>query len=536
MLPSQPSFERRALNRVTFGASDADERYVQGIGWARWVSEQLAAPAGDDATIASFLANQTMHIEYNASSGDNADQFWPAVKEDRPLNYLKASTQDLWSLYAAVNKTVSGSEITRVRQELAAATWIRNTGAQWQLREFMTDFWHNHFNIGKAAHETGTVELPVYDRDVIRPNVFGNFRDLLYATATSTSMQIYLDNWLSRASTPNENYSREILELHTLGAQVYLGLNTAPAPNTQAGPYLVAPGFTDADITQASRALSGWTVANGQYVGAGKVLSMTGAFAYDPQLHNTSAGMFMGHDLSKLTADMAQGNRVIDIAAYHPATASFITGKLARRIFGDTPPQAVLDRAYATWMANLYAPDQIALVLKAILLEGIEVGTLPAQKVRRPYEHLIAVFRTTAAVVNASPNMTNAFDPVSDFLFAWGPPNGRPDTNAYWLTTGAILTEWNNAMNWQYVSQITTSLASQTPATARGTAQAIVEYWVNRMVGFALSADGMSALITDPGIAGIPNMIRGNYKAADIENAYRRLVGLIAQAPEFMYR
>ena len=127
----------------------------------------------------------------------------------------------------------------------------------------------------------------------------------------------------------------------------------------------------------------------------------------------------MGVDLSTLPAnDQSQGNAVLDIAAYHPGTAAFVTGKLVRRIFGDAPPQAVYDRALAAWLANATAPDQIARVLKAILVDGLEVGILPATKLRRPYEHLIALFRATDMVVNAGTTMTSAFDPVTDFLFA----------------------------------------------------------------------------------------------------------------------
>ena len=533
MLPTTASFERRALNRVTFGARDVDEAYAQQIGWSNWVAEQLAAPAGDDPALAAFLANQTMPISYGASSS-TTNPGWPAVTEVRPLNYLGASTTDLWALEAGNNSSVSPSEVYRVRQELAAATWIRNTQSKWQLREFMTDFWHNHFNIGKNAHETATVELPIYDAQVIRPNVFGNFRQLLGAVANSTSMMIYLDNWLSKASVPNENYSREVLELHTLGAGVYHGVVSDETPATQSGDYVATSGFTDADVTQASRCLSGWTVSNGQYAGMGRVLPIDGSFAYNPLMHNTTAGMFMGVDMSQITGSMAQGNAVLDIAGYHPATAAFIVNKLAVRLFGDTPPPAVIQRGLATWMAAQEAPDQIAQVLTAMLVDGNEIGTSPAQKLRRPYEHLMALFRTTDAVVNASTLMTSAFDPVTDFLFAWLPPNGRPDYNAYWLSTGAIMAMWNNAMTWQAMSQIQTSLSAQTPATVRNLPEATIEYWVARMVGFSLSSAGMQGLLADQ--AGTNGTAYILATGADAESSFRRLIGLISQAPEFMYR
>ncbi|TAL02665.1 MAG: DUF1800 domain-containing protein [Rhodospirillaceae bacterium] len=536
MLPTAPSFERLALNRVTFGARSVDEAYVQQIGWSAWVESQLAPPPGDDPDLASFLNTQTMHIKYAAAT----DGSWPTVDEMRPLDYINASTSTLWNLWKGTvenPQTESGSEVYRIRQELAAATWIRNAHSHFQLREFMTDFWHNHFNIGKAAHEYATAVLPVYDRAVIRPNVFGNFRQLLEATANSTSMMAYLDNWLSQASTPNENYAREVLELHTLGAGAYLGL-TDPGPlQTQSGQYTVTAGFTDQDVTQASRALSGWTLANGQRAAHNVVLPVTGEFIYNSVQHNTQAGTFMGINIAPMKDDMVQGNAVLDIAAYHPATAAFIVGKLCRRIFGDTPPAAVLTRAQNVWMANQTAPNQIQKVLETILLDGPEVGTGPAVKLRRPYEHLIALFRTTDMVVNANPNMTAVLDPVTDGLFAWTPPNGRPDNNAYWQSSGAIMAEWNNAYTWPHAAEIQTNLASQTPSSAASSATGVVEYWVGRMIGSAISSTSMNALVTDQsGPYGVPAYLQHATSTENVENMYRRLVTLITQTAEYLYR
>ncbi len=537
MLASSPSFERTALGRVTFGATSQDEAYAQQIGWDAWVEEQLAAPAGDDPDLAAFLSTQTLAISY-AAAPDNSTATYGATNEPaRPFDYLNASTTSLWTLQQQSGNSVAPAEVTRVRQELAAATWIRNTHSKYQLREFMTDFWHNHFNIGKAAHEYATVCLPVYDQQVIRPNVFGNFRQLLQAVATSTSMQGYLDNWLSRAATPNENYSREVLELHTLGG-AYLGIVDSTPPSVLSGANMVTTGFTDADVTQASRALSGWTLCNGQFVGDGKILPITGEFAYNPAQHNTKAGTVMGVDLTGMTKDMAQGNAVLDIAAYHPATAAFIVGKLCRRIYGDTPPQTALSRGISAWMQNQSAPDQIKQVLRALLNDPNfpDIGRGDRVKLRRPYEHLIALFRSTGMVVNATTDMTSAFDPVTDFLFAWTPPNGRPDYNAYWLTTGAIMTAWNNSMTWPNRAQIKTTLIDQTPVGSLSSATTVVEYWVGRMVGFALSTSGMTSLVNDQaGTLGVPAAVRGNNRTT-IENALKRLVGLISQTPEFLYR
>jgi uncharacterized protein (DUF1800 family) len=427
-------------------------------------------------------------------------------------------------------------ELLRVKQELIAATWIRNTHSKFQLREFMVDFWMNHFNIGKNEAAMSSALLPVFERSVIRPNIFGNFYTLLRATAGSGSMLVYLDNWVSTASTPNENYAREVIELHTLGGDAYRGtVSQASVPKGADG---IAVGYTDDDVVMASRALSGWTVEYGQLGGDGRSLPSTGKFIFNMRQHNRTAGMFLGVNLATLnTADMSQGERVIEIIAKHPSTATFVVTKLAKRIFGDTPPQAVIDRGVAAWNANLSASNQIALVLRAMLLNGDEVFTAPVAKVRRPYERIIAVARTTDMTVSAATFMSTMLDPLNDGLGAWPAPNGRPDSNGYWLSTGSMVGTWNLISQLMFLNDFAGgSLAAQAPSTAESSATGIVEYWVERMVGYALRGAAMSALVYDQGFGyGVPSMMKKGTDAQQ-ENAHRRLVSLIATAEEFTMR
>ena len=288
-------------------------------------------------------------------------------------------------------------------------------------------------------------------------------------------------------------------------------------------------GLTDNDILQASRALSGWTIQYGQAFSDRE----DGTFFFNKWQHNDTAGKFLGFDLSTLSGQ-AQGRKVLDLVANHPATAPFVCGKLARRIFGDTPPQAVIDRAVAAWNANRDQPDQIKRVLSAILLDGPEIGTGPALKVRRPYERFIAMVRTTDVVLQAGWNYVNFFWDLSDSPFIWPTPDGRPDNNAFWLTTYA------HVVTWQYLQELgqsggpTLTFAEQTPAEAFRSPAALVEYWVRRMIGYPLSPaamDALAAIVSEVGLTPQPGATRPWNEAFA-----RKIIATIAAAPEFVMR
>ena len=345
-------------------------------------------------------------------------------------------------------------------------------------------------------------------------------------------MLIYLDNWVSSATTPNENYAREIMELHTLGAGAYYGETTPP--DVAAGMSAHA-GFSDQDIVQASRALSGWTLKYGQRAGNNSFQPDTGEFVFNAYQHNNNAAQILGYNMTNKPG-MTQGQGFLDIIAYHPATGPFVVAKLAKRMFGDTPPEAVTARGVLAWNTYQQAPDQIARVLRAMLLDGNEVLTEPPTKIRRPYERIVALFRTTDMVVNASTSMLSILDSLSDGLFAWPAPNGRPDVNDYWLATGANMQTWNLLLQIPQLAQIKTTLSAQMPSSMQTSASAVVEYWVGRMVGFELGNGGMNALVADQaGGSGVPAMARTN-NANRIEQAHRRLVSLIATTEEFTLR
>ena len=195
-----------ALSRFGNGPTPDDFSALSKRSFASWIEEQTAPPKGDDPATSARLKASTLRIHYGAGP----DNKWPAVDEARPLGLLDQPIDAVWPLLDNNAKPRDGAERRRAMDEVVAATYIRNTYAKYQLREAMAQFWHDHFHVNANADEHIMVALPTYDRDVIRPHVLGNFREMLEGVASSTAMLYYLSNQSSRAGSANENYGREL--------------------------------------------------------------------------------------------------------------------------------------------------------------------------------------------------------------------------------------------------------------------------------------------------------------------------------------
>lgn len=528
-----PPLEVIALNRMAYGPRPGDVARVRAMGFAAYVEEQLAPDDDDDAVLHAHLKAARMPIEHEG----NAD--YPAVDEMRPLRALQQPLAELWRLVDWEHAPEAPyAEIERPTAEVIMATFLRAIYSKWQLREVLVEFWHNHFHVNVFSDDERILAtFPLYDRDVISAHALGNFRAFLAAVAQSTAMLYYLDNFSSKASPANENYARELFELHTLGAAHYYNHQYQHWRDVPGATDGRAEGYIDEDVYEAARAFTGWTVADGRELDDGDVLPSTGAFHYYAGWHDPYQKRVLGAEFAPNQPALADGQQVLDILAYHPATARHICTKLCRRLVADDPPATLVERAVATWMETQTAPDQIAQTVRAIVLSP-EFAATWGQKVKRPYEVLLALLRATDATVQPGYDLHEVLSLYGYRMFAWQAPDGHPDTASYWLSTNAMLGRWNIPVvvlfNWLGEAQV--DLLAQQPADVR-TPRQVVRYWGERLLGYPVDAT------TSEQVTGL----LGTHLAADeplsgLEDAEHQqyvvayLVAMLAMTPHFQWR
>jgi uncharacterized protein (DUF1800 family) len=332
-----------------------------------------------------------------------------------------------------------------VANELVEGKLLRAIYSDRQLQEVMTDFWFNHFNvfIGKGADR---YLLTSYERDVIRPRALGKFEDLLVATAQSPAMLFYLDNWLSvgpnsdvangipkqannqsrqrirnKAQTNqskgkrnglNENYGRELMELHTLG---------------------VNGGYTQQDVTEVARVFTGWTL---------KQPKQGGGFTFEERTHEPGDKMVLGHRIKP--KGEKEGVEVLHLLAHNPATARFICTKLAVRFVSDEPPQALVDRMTQTFLKK---DGNIREVLKA-MLDSPEFWAPAAYraKVKTPLEFVVSAVRASGAEVTDAMPIARQLQNMGMQLYGAQPPTGYSMKADAWVNSSALLARMNFAL------------------------------------------------------------------------------------------
>jgi uncharacterized protein (DUF1800 family) len=311
-----------------------------------------------------------------------------------------------------------------VARDLSEGKLLRAVYSNRQLDEVLTDFWFNHFNIflDKGADRYLVTE---YERDVIRPHVLGKFKDLLVATAKSPAMLFYLDNWQSvgpdapqargkkGARGLNENYGRELLELHTLG---------------------VDGGYTQHDVTEAARCFTGWTILQPQ---------RGGTFSFNQRVHDNGEKTVLGVKIAA-GGGMSDGEKVLDIVAHHPATAHFISKKLAMRFVADEPPPALVERMAQTFLktdGDLRAVMRTMLESKEFFSEGAY-----RSKLKSPLEVVASAVRAVNGEIDYAFPLANQVSQLGQPLYRKQEPTGYSNSSMEWLNSGGLLARMNFAL------------------------------------------------------------------------------------------
>lgn len=474
----KPPLEAIVLARLAHGHTAEELERVRTIGRTAWVKEQLRAPDGDDPAMKDRLAKATLRIEYAAEK----DKF-PALKEDRPLRALDAPLKDLWPLRDYSKNNIPWQERVRPRDEVVAATWLRARYAQYQLREVLVGFWHDHFHVN-ALHDDIAIAVtwPLYDR-IVRRHALGNFRDFLEDVATSTPMLVYLNNRTSKASPANENYARELFELHALGADAYLNHlynRWREVPGATKGS---PAGYIDQDVYEAARAFTGWTIEDGSWSPEG-LLPNTGAFTYHAAWHDPYQKRVLGVELDANAPPLSDGRRVLDLVHEHPATARHVCTKLVRRLVADNPPKRLVDRAVSVWRANLKSKDQIARVVEAIALSD-EFGKTWGQKAKRPFEFVVSLLRASGTDYRPEPGLPWLALTMGERPFGWPTPDGPPDAAEPWLSANSMMGRWNAAFWLMSKGNPATApdFAARTPDSVKTLGQA-ADFWAERLLPF----------------------------------------------------
>jgi uncharacterized protein (DUF1800 family) len=442
------------LNRLAFGPRPGDVDRVVGIGVEDWIEKQLHPDRLDDTRLSGRLAQLST---LSMSSQELFDRFEKPLREARrklkeSADWGTGSAAALPVLSPADKETMQAmippeNRPRRILEELSAARVLRAVYSERQLNEVLVDFWMNRFNIffNKGLDR---VLVTAFERDTIRPHIWGRFEDLLMATAKSPAMLIYLDNAVSvadeanRPAPPprpfrtkysflkaaqkesraqmksaaglNENYARELMELHTLG---------------------VDGGYTQKDVTELARALTGWSIdRKGQE---------PGGFLFRARMHDEGAKVILGLRLPA-GGGIEEGEKVIRALARDPATARHIAYQLCQRLVADDPPRELVDRVARRFLAT--GGDLRETVRAVVESPEFFDPDVYRAKVKSPFEYVVSAIRATGADTDGGVPIDRAVAQMGEPLYLCQPPTGYSDTASAWVNTGALVARLNFAL------------------------------------------------------------------------------------------
>lgn len=488
-----------ALNRLAFGPSSADRQRVETLGLERWVAEQLAP--GDDPAMAERLSGfKTLNLTVAESFRE-----YPRPQQKLKALGVDVKTEEGKAQAKAMAKENPDELPRQLVIELTQAKLLRAANSKRQFEEVMVDFWFNHFNVSAEKNRVRWM-VNAYEREAIRPHVFGRFRDLLGATAKHPAMLWYLDNWMSvrdgftlparkrddddepRVMGLNENYARELLELHTVG---------------------VNAGYTQQDVREAARALTGWGVESRPRQ------RDFGQFEFHALAHDDGAKSVFGLTLpAGLGRD--DGERLLDFLARHPATAKHLATKLCQRLVSDSPSPQLVDRVAAVFLST---DGDLPSTYRAIV-ESPEFWSSAGSKTRTPFEFVIASVRAVGTLDEAQRPLAAALEVLGQPLYRCAPPTGYRDDAAAWVSAGALVSRINFGLRLATgrVPGVVVQLPPQDSSVER-----VAEQVLGRPASKATLATVTRALGPDESL---------DEKRLDVS----KVVGLLLGSPEFQKR
>ena len=456
-LPSQYEQDRAKLflSRATYGAHAGDRDAILAMGTESWLEKQLSPTQTDDSEAINKLAS---FENITLSTSELMSKYPRPTRAEREA--MQKERQDAESN----GKSNQGRRRSmeegpgRILRELSQAKLVRAAYSENQLLEVMTDFWFNHFNVYARKNANTLFAIPSYEKDVIRENAFGRFEDLVVATAQHPAMLFYLDNWVNmkegfdpfssqgamgrqrrqlrrpeggnaRTFGINENYARELMELHTLG---------------------VDGGYDENDVREVARAFTGWSVIDprrtmrlrernesmrrrGRSSGVSE-FPAPGTFYFNAPAHDTDDKTVLGTTINE--KGLGDGLAVIRLLSQHPSTARFISTKLAKKFVSDSPSDALVSEMSEVFIRT---EGDIKAVLRTMFLSTRFVEeSMSAEKVKTPLEFVVSAIRLTGADV-VGPGLSRTLQELGMPLYLCQPPTGYTEASDMWLTGGSLL-------------------------------------------------------------------------------------------------
>ncbi len=425
-------------------------------------NESVAAFAEWDTTLSRLIRRTTLGIT-PAEVTRGKQLGWQAYLNYQ-LNYTRINDDELetvvaqkWPLMSQTSEQLFSADAGQVRNQLQESTIYRAAFSKRQLFERMVEFWSDHFN--QDLDKVGYL-LVADQRDVIRKNALGKFPALLKASAHSASMMLYLDQSASRNTAPNQNYARELMELHTLG---------------------VDGGYTQTDVAELARVLTGWTIQG------------RGNFVFDPLRHDWGSKTVLGVTIpagspSLGAAGINEGEQMLDVLVKHPSTARFIATKMLKWLLSPEPSATQINSIASVYRAT---GGDIKAMIRAILNDT----WLPAapMKLKRPFHFLASALRSSAPTIASLAVMNQQLARLGHPLFGWDTPDGFPDKIEYWA--GNIVPRWSFGTTLSTLKS-TTSLAVDTTPYLAGSPDAAIDLIDQNFFGGEMPAVTRTGLLT----------------------------------------